>query len=114
MIRVAIEGLVSFLLVAGGAFALIGAIGLVRLPDFLMRLHAPTKATTLGVGSVLLASLLYFLGSGRPVVHELLITLFLFVTAPVSALMLARAALALGLPSRARLPDEPRQKENRA
>jgi multicomponent K+:H+ antiporter subunit G len=111
VIRVAIEGLISFLLVAGGAFALIGAIGLVRLPDFLMRLHAPTKATTLGVGSVLAASLLYFLGSGRPVVHELLITLFLFVTAPVSALVLAQAALKLGLPSRAKVPEE---KENRA
>ena len=58
-----------------------------------MRLHAPTKATTLGVGGVLAASLLYFLGSGRLVVHELLIALFLFVTAPVSALMLARAAI---------------------
>src|SRR5215510_14629860 len=104
MIRVAIESLLSVLLVAGGAFALIGAIGLVRLPDFLIRLPAPTTATTLGVGSVLLAALLYFLGIGRPVVHELLITLFLFVTAPVSALMLGRAALKLGLPSQARLP----------
>ena len=114
MIRVALEGLISFLLVAGGTFALVGAIGLVRLPDFLTRLHAPTKATTLGVGSVLVASLLYFLGSGRPVVHELLIALFLFITAPVSALMLARAALKLGLPSRAQPPEAPREKENRA
>jgi multicomponent K+:H+ antiporter subunit G len=114
VIRVAIEDLISFLLVAGGAFALVGAIGLVRLPDFLMRLHAPTKATTLGVGGVLLASLLYFLGSGRPVVHELLIALFLFVTAPVSALMLARAALRLGLPSRAEPSEAPPEKENRA
>jgi len=110
-VRVALEALISFLLVAGGAFALVGAIGLVRLPDFYMRLHAPTKATTLGVGGVLAASLLYFLGSGRPVVHEALIALFLFVTAPVSALMLARAARSLGLPSRARPPGE---KENRA
>jgi multicomponent K+:H+ antiporter subunit G len=114
MLRVAIEGLVAFLLVAGGAFALVGAIGLVRLPDFLMRLHAPTKATTLGVGSVLAASLLYFLGSGMPVVHELLITLFLFVTAPVSALMLARTALQLRLRSKAPLPDPDPEKENRA
>ena len=82
-----------------------------RLPDFLTRLHAPTKATTLGVGGVLLASLLYFLGSGQPVVHEVLIALFLFVTAPVSALMLARAALRLGLPSRAQLPEEPPEKK---
>lgn len=114
MIRVALEAAIAFFLVAGGAFALVGAIGLVRLPDFLMRLHAPTKATTLGVGGVLVASMLYYLGSGRPVVHELLIALFFFVTAPVSALMLARAALALGLPSRAQPPADQSRKENRA
>ncbi len=108
MIRVAIEAAISFFLVAGGAFALVGAIGLLRLPDFLMRLHAPTKAVTLGVGGVLVASMLYYVGSGRPVVHDLLIALFLFVTAPVSALMLARAALRLRLPSRAEPPDEAR------
>jgi len=100
----ALEAGISFCLVVGGFFALVGSIGLVRLPDSLMRLHAPTKATTLGVGGVLAASLLYFLGSGRFVVHELLIVLFLFVTAPVSALMLARAAIRLRLSSRARLP----------
>jgi multicomponent K+:H+ antiporter subunit G len=98
------EGATAFCLVAGGLFALVGAIGLVRLPDCFMRLHAPTKATSLGVGGVLAGSLLYFAGSGRLVVHELLVALFLFVTAPVSALMLARAAIRLRLPSRARLP----------
>jgi multicomponent K+:H+ antiporter subunit G len=103
--RVALEVAISFFLVAGGFFALAGAIGLARLPDFFMRLHAPTKATTLGVGGALIASMLYFIGSGRPVVHELLITLFLFLTAPVSALMLAQAALHLRLPSRAELPE---------
>lgn len=102
--RVAIEYAIAFFLLVGGFFALVGAIGLVRLPDFLMRLHAPTKATTLGVGGVLVASMLYFIGSGRFTVHELMITLFLFVTAPVSALMLAKAALHQRLPSRAPLP----------
>ena len=102
---VALEAAISFLLVAGGFFALVGAIGLVRLPDFMARLHAPTKATTLGVGGVLAASMLYFIGSGRFAVHELLVALFLFVTAPVSAVMLARAALHLRLPSGAALPD---------
>jgi multicomponent K+:H+ antiporter subunit G len=110
-VRVALEFLTSLCLVAGGLFALVGAIGLVRLPDFLMRLHAPTKSTTLGVGGALLASMLYFVGSGRWMVHELLITLFLFVTAPVSALMLARAALHLNLPSRAQPPAADAQKE---
>jgi multicomponent K+:H+ antiporter subunit G len=100
----ALEAGISFCLIAGSFFALVGAIGLVRLPDYLMRLHAPTKATTLGVGGMLAASLLYFIGTGRFVIHELLIVLFLFVTAPVSALMLARAAIHLRLSSRARLP----------
>ncbi len=108
--RVALEAALSFCLVVGGLFALVGAIGLVRLPDFLTRLHAPTKSTTLGVGGMLAASMLYFIGSGRFVVHELLVVLFLFVTAPVSALMLAQAALRLRLKSRAELPE----KENRA
>jgi multicomponent K+:H+ antiporter subunit G len=102
--RVTIEFLVSFFLLVGGFFGLVGAIGLVRLPDFLMRLHGPTKATTLGVGGVLIAAMLYFVGSGRWVVHELLITAFLFVTAPVSALMLAKAGIHGRLASRAPLP----------
>ena len=109
--RAALEVVISLCLAAGGLFALVGAIGLARLPDFLMRLHAPTKSTTLGVGGVLVASMLYFVGSGRWVVHELLITLFLFVTAPVAALMLAKAAMHLRLPSRAPLPDADPGKE---
>jgi multicomponent K+:H+ antiporter subunit G len=103
--RVALEFAIVFFLAVGSFFALVGAIGLVRLPDFLMRLHAPTKATTLGVGGVLIASMLYFIGSARFTVHELLITLFLFITAPVSAMVLAKAALHLRLPSRAKLPE---------
>ena len=103
MLGAALEAGISFCLVAGGFFALVGSIGLVRLPDSLMRLHAPTKATTLGVGGVLAASMLYSLDHGRFVVHELLIVLSLFVTAPVSALMLARAAIRLRPISRAGL-----------
>jgi len=52
-----IEGLVAFFLLLGSLFALVGAIGLYRLPDFFMRLHGPTKLTTLGVGGMLIASL---------------------------------------------------------
>ena len=109
VLRVAWEGAAAFCLVAGAFFALVGAIGLVRLPDCFMRFHAPTKATTLGVGGVLAASLLYFAGSGRLVVHELLVAVFLFLTAPVSALMLARAALELRLRSQAPLPERTRR-----
>jgi multicomponent K+:H+ antiporter subunit G len=100
-IPLVMEWLAALLLVVGGSFALIGAIGLVRLPDFYMRLHAPTKATTLGVGGVLLASMVLGWARGMPAIHELLITLFLFVTAPVSANLMAMAALHLRLPSQA-------------
>ncbi len=102
----ALEWLVALLLLVGSFFTLVGAIGLVRLPDFFMRLHAPTKATTLGVGGMLLASIAHSVTHGVSL-HELLITLFLFVTAPVSASLLAKAALRLRLKSRAPLPDDP-------
>ena len=88
----AVQWGVAALLVVGGVFALVGAIGLLRFPDFFMRLHAPTKATTLGVGGVLLASLALGLARGAWGVEELLITLFLFLTAPVSANLMAQAA----------------------
>ncbi|WP_332670327.1 Na+/H+ antiporter subunit G [Aromatoleum sp.] len=88
------EVVVALLIVAGSTFTLVGSIGLVKLPDLMMRLHAPTKATTAGVGGVLLASMLYaFLRTGELSAHELLITLFLFLTAPVTAHLLAKAYL---------------------
>jgi len=98
--------LIAAMLVVGGVFAFVGAIGMVRFPDFYMRLHAPTKATTLGVGGVLLASMAANWGQGSYGLHELLITLFLFVTAPVSANLMAKAALHLRAPSRASVPEE--------
>jgi multicomponent K+:H+ antiporter subunit G len=100
-----IEWAAAILIVLGAFFLLVGAIGMVRLPDFYMRLHAPTKSSTLGVGGVLLASLLLGWAEGHPGVAELLITLFVFVTAPVSANLLAQAALHLRLPSRAQQPE---------
>jgi multicomponent K+:H+ antiporter subunit G len=103
-----IELLIALLIVAGGFFALVGSVGLIKLPDLMMRLHAPTKATTLGVGSVLIASMLYFLLiEGEPTIHELVITLFLFLTAPITANFVAKAHLhrrghELGLPDSGR------------
>lgn len=89
-----IEGLISFFLLVGSFFALAGAVGLYRLPDFFTRLHAPTKATTLGVGGIGVASMLYFAaGDAGWSAHEVLLVLFLFLTAPVSAHVLAVAAL---------------------
>lgn len=101
-----VEWAAAALIVIGAFFLLVGAIGMVRLPDFYMRLHAPTKASTLGVGGVLLASLLLGWAQGQFGVAELLITLFVFVTAPVSANLLAQAALHLQLPSKAPTPPE--------
>lgn len=89
-----IEYIVAFFLLVGSAFALVGSIGLYRFPDFFMRLHGPAKSTTLGVGCVLIASMLYFSSKDQGLhIHELLITLFLMLSAPVSAYMLAKAAV---------------------
>ena len=88
------ELLVSALIVIGATFALVGSWGMVKLPDLMSRLHAPTKATTLGVGGALVASMVYFLAlNGTVSIHELLISLFLFLTAPITALFLAKAWL---------------------
>jgi len=90
------ELVISALLVFGAAFVLLGSLGLVKLPDVYARLHAPTKATTLGVGSILGASALAAFARGDGVsVHEVLVTIFLFMTAPVGAYLIARAALHL-------------------
>ena len=97
--------LVSVLLLVGSFFILVGSIGLVRLPDFFMRLHGPTKSTTLGVGGMLLAAVVHAIGDGVTL-RELLITLFLFITAPVSAFLLGQAGLRRQLPSRAALPEK--------
>lgn len=101
-----IEWAVAALLVIAAFFMLVGAIGLVRLPDFFMRLHAPTKASTLGVGGVLVASMIVSAFQGRAGIAELLITLFVFVTAPVSANLMAQAALHLQLKSLAPTPKD--------
>ena len=93
--------LLSGLLLFGTFFIVIGAFGLVKLDDFFRRLHAPTKASTLGVGCILAASVGYHLVLGEdPQPRELLITVFLFITAPVSAHLMAKAALSLMLEKR--------------
>ena len=85
----------ALLLIAGGSLTLIGALGLLRLRDFYSRMHPPTMGTTLGTGCVLIASMLVSSAVvGRPVIHEVLITLFLVMTTPVSAMTLMTAAIA--------------------
>ena len=98
--------LLAALVLLGSAFALIGSWGLAKLSSFLKRLHGPTKATTLGVGCVLIASAIFFSVARSSVnLHELLITLFLFLTAPVSAHLLIKAALKLEPGERPAPPD---------
>nr|WP_136249720.1 Na+/H+ antiporter subunit G [Ningiella ruwaisensis] len=90
----AIELVISFFLIVGGIFVLVGSIGLLRLKDLYVRLHAPTKATTLGLGGVLIGSMFYMhYAQGYITINELLITLFLVITAPVTAHILAKVAL---------------------
>ncbi len=89
-----IDWILAILILLGAFFTLIGSIGLYKLPDFYMRLHGPTKATTLGVGAILIASVLYFSFNTDSIsLHEILVTAFLFITAPVSAHLMAKAAL---------------------
>lgn len=83
----------ALLLITGGLITLIGALGLLRLRDFYTRMHPPTMGTTLGTGCVLIASML--ISSAllhRPMVHELLITVLLVMSTPVTAILLMRAA----------------------
>jgi multicomponent K+:H+ antiporter subunit G len=86
--------LVSVLLLAGAGLTLVGSAGLVRLRSFYERVHAPTLGTTMGIGCVLLASMLFFsVLQTRIVLHELLIGVFVVITTPVTLMLLARAAL---------------------
>lgn len=92
--RLAVDLAITLLLLLGGGFVLIGSWGLVRLPSTMERLHGPTKATTLGLGALLLASVVHVRARlGLWTAHELLISLFLFVTAPIAANMIAKVHL---------------------
>jgi multicomponent K+:H+ antiporter subunit G len=94
MLQLLAELIVSLLILAGSFFLLVGSLGLARLPTLVQRLHAPTKAATLGAGGLLLASSFYFwLQRGQPSYHELLIGVFLFLSAPITAHMLAKVNL---------------------
>lgn len=85
----------TILLFAGGLLTVIGSLGLLRLHSFYDRMHPPTMGTTLGTGCVLIASMIVSSALlHRPVIHELLITLFVVMTAPVTAMLLMRAAVA--------------------
>ncbi|MBS3651508.1 monovalent cation/H(+) antiporter subunit G [Pseudaminobacter sp. 19-2017] len=84
----------AVLVLIGAALTLIGAIGTLRFGTFFERVHAPTLGTSWGTGSIALASIIFFsVLESRPVVHEVLIGVFITVTTPVTLMLLARAAL---------------------
>ena len=85
--------LTAGLLLVGSATTLVGALGLVRLQNFYQRAHAPTLGTTLGAGCVALASMMYFSATGtRPILHEVLILIFVTTTTPITLIILVRAS----------------------
>src|SRR5690606_39803091 len=85
---------VSALLILGGVIIFTGALGLMRLPNFYQRVHGPAITITLGAGCLLIASMIYFsVLQSRLVIHELLITLFILMIAPVVSLLLTSASV---------------------
>jgi multicomponent Na+:H+ antiporter subunit G len=88
-----IEVIVSLLLVVGLVFTFAGSLGLLRLPDIFCRMHATGKSSTLGVSSIVLAFFVYFsVADAGPSIKELLTIVFVFLSGPVGAHMIARAA----------------------
>lgn len=91
------EIVVAALLLASGACVLTAGLGLARLPDFFSRMHAPALATTLGAWLVTFATIVHFsVSAGSLELHTWLVIVVLSITAPVSAMLLARAALSRG------------------
>lgn len=99
------ELIIAALLLLSGVLVLLAAMGLWRLPDFFSRMHAPALASTLAAWSVTLASIVYFsVREGTLVLHVWLIIIVLAITAPVSAMVLARVGLFRGRRGGAALP----------
>ena len=89
--------IIAVFVVVGSSLALLGSLGLVRLRSFYQRLHAPTLAYSYGAFLIILASMAMFsLLENRPVLHEIIIGVFLLITTPITLLMLGRAALRRG------------------
>lgn len=87
---------VAILLLVASFFVAVGVIGLLKFNDSMTRLHAPTKVGTVGIGALLLASMVHSIVLGETSLHELLIMAFLFVTAPISAHFIAKVNIHRG------------------
>ena len=89
-----LEAIAAFLIVFGAVFVFVGSLAMFRFPDFMTRLHGPTKASTLGLAALLAGFVVHGAATTTDVgVREFLISAFLFVTAPISAHLMARAAI---------------------
>lgn len=86
----------ALFLLIGSGFVAIGVIGLLKFNDPMTRLHAPTKVGTIGIGMLLMASMVHSFVLGESSMHELLIMAFLFVTAPISANFIAKVNIHRG------------------
>lgn len=91
MMPALIDSLIIMLLAIGGLFSLLGAAGILVMPDLYTRMQAASKAVTLGATSIVLAAALHFQEAGV-VARCLLVCVFLFVTIPVASHLIARAA----------------------
>ncbi len=91
------EWIVLTLLLAGGSTILLAAVGVLRMPDLFTRMQAATKAGTLGIGCTLLSLMIHF-GQLGVTTNALLVIAFLFLTAPIAAHMIGRAAYFVGVP----------------
>jgi multicomponent Na+:H+ antiporter subunit G len=87
----------GLLLIIGSAFTLIAAIGMIRFPDLLLRMHAATKAGTMGVGLILIGVMIHFMHWEVTLKAFITIT-FTFITVPIGAHMIARAAYFINIP----------------
>jgi multicomponent Na+:H+ antiporter subunit G len=92
-----VELIISVLLITGALFILIASIGILRMPDIYMRMHAATKAPSLGIMLMLLGAMIYFPSAGL-IIKSFLIIIFLYLTTPVAANLLARTSLEMGIP----------------
>ncbi|MEM0935334.1 MAG: monovalent cation/H(+) antiporter subunit G [Pseudomonadota bacterium] len=91
------EWVIGTLCLIGGVFSVIAGLGVLRLQDVLIRMHASTKAGTLASGIILAAVAVHF-GDAEVTAKSILAVLFLLLTAPIAAHMIGRAAMKLGVP----------------
>lgn len=92
------EIIVSILVLIGTFFTLLSGVGVIRLRDVYSRMHAAGKSSTLGVVSLMMATLIFFIPQGEFNFKIFLAIIFVFMTAPLSALMINRSAYRTGVP----------------